>query len=58
MRDRSILQIRIEIIVFGCCNYRFGWTNFIMSLFEQIKFNHRVEIISGIIRSEYKIILK
>ena len=54
----AILQARIKKIIFGCYNYKFGCAGSVINLFEQKQFNHRVEIISGVMQNECEIILK
>ena len=54
----AILQARIKKIIFGCYNYKFGCAGSVINLFEQKRFNHRVEIISGVMQNECEIILK
>ena len=41
----AILQARIKKIIFGCHNHKFGCAGSVINLFEQEKFNHKVEII-------------
>lgn len=54
----AILQARIEKIVFGCHNYKFGCAGSVINLFEEKKFNHKVEVVSGIMQNECEILLQ
>ena len=47
----AIIQSRIKRVVYGALDYRFGAHQSITNLFD-IKFNHKVEVESGILQEE------
>jgi len=56
----AIIQARIPKVIFGCENKKFGCGGSIINLFDQekFKFNHKVNISSGLLKDECQAILK
>ncbi len=54
----AILQARIPKIVFGCMNKKAGCAGSILNLLDNQNFNHRVQIISGVMEDECKNIIQ
>ena len=54
----AILQARIERVVFGAMDPKFGAVGSIVNLLENEFFNHRVEVIAGFREEECKKIMK
>lgn len=54
MCSGAILQSRIEKVVFGVFNYKGGCCGSILNILDNNKFNHRAEIVSGILEEECK----
>lgn len=48
----AILQSRIKESVFGCKNAKFGCCGSVLNILEEPRFNHQVNIVSGILEEE------
>lgn len=53
----AILQARISKLVFGCKNEKAGCAGSVLNILDKKKFNHQVEIISGIMENECREIM-
>lgn len=58
MCSGAILQSRIERVVFGVSNNKGGCCGSILNILNNEKFNHRAEIISGILEEECRELMK
>ena len=54
----AILQSRIKKVIYGVENEKFGCVNSIEKVFDNNKFNHQIEIESGILKQEIEKMLK
>ncbi|HHT50813.1 MAG TPA: nucleoside deaminase [Eubacteriaceae bacterium] len=54
----AILQSRIERLIFGAREPKFGGVASIVNILDNPKFNHRVEIIEGILEEECSRLIK
>lgn len=54
----AILQSRIAKVVFGAFNEKGGCCGSVLNILNQPKFNHKAEIISGILENECKEIMQ
>lgn len=54
----AIVQFRVRRLVYGAPNAKSGSIDTILDIVHQPKFNHRVEVISGIMEDECKEILQ
>lgn len=54
----AIVQFRIQRLVYGAPNAKSGSIDSIMDIVHQPRFNHRVEVISGILEDECKEIIQ
>ena len=54
----AILQARIDRVVFGTRNKKAGCCGSILNILNNEKFNHKVEIIEGIMEEEARLIMK
>ena len=54
----AIVQARIKKVYIGCMNPKAGCAGSIMNLLQVDKFNHQVEIESGIMKEECSTLLK
>lgn len=54
----AILQSRIDKVVFGAFNEKGGCCGSVLNILNQPKFNHKAEIISGILENECKEIMQ
>ena len=58
MCSGAIVQSRIKKVYIGCMNPKAGCAGSIMNLLQEDKFNHQVEIESGVLEEECSQILK
>ena len=58
MCGAAIVQATIKILFIGCMNPKAGCAGSIMNLLQVDKFNHKVEIESGIMKEECSTLLK
>lgn len=58
MCSGAILQSRIKKIIYGVENEKFGCVKSIENLFSNSKFNHKIEIVNGIMKVEIEKMLK
>jgi len=54
----AIVQFRIKRLVYGAPNAKSGSVDTILDIVHQTRFNHRVEVISGILEDECREILQ
>ncbi len=54
----AIVQARIKRLVFGCENKKAGSCGSIVNLVNEPRFNHQVEVLSGVLREECSDIMK
>jgi len=54
----AIVQYRVGRLVYGARNDKSGCVDSVLNILQQAKFNHRVEVISGILEEECKSIIK
>lgn len=48
----AILQSRIKTLIYGAANMRWGACSLDLNLLENVKFNHRVETVGGVLEQE------
>lgn len=53
----AIVQARIPLVVQGCKNEKAGCAGSILNLFNVDKFNHKVELIEGVLEEECSVML-
>ncbi len=54
----AIVQFRIKILVYGAADPKAGAVDSIMDVVREPRFNHRVEVISGVLAEECAAIIK
>ena len=54
----AIVQYRVGCLIYGARNEKSGSVDSVLSILQQPKFNHRVEVISGVLEEECRSIIK
>ncbi|GAB6159153.1 tRNA adenosine(34) deaminase TadA [Desulfotomaculum varum] len=54
----AIMQFRVGRLVYGAPNAKFGSVDSVLNILQQPRFNHRVEVIAGILEDECRAVLQ
>lgn len=54
----AIVQARVKRVVFGAFDPKAGCAGTLMNLLEESRFNHQVEVVSGVMEEECKLLIK
>lgn len=58
MCSGAILQARVETLVFGTQNAKAGCCGSIINILQNDKFNHKVQVVSGVLQQECSLLMK